>query len=106
MDNHDLILTLRTELEIPLSGDEGMDTLRAVLSNYINGLIDKNFQQLVHLLYRLDVSENKVRETLNNSTGDAGLIIADLVIERQLQKIKTRKEWKQNGGDINENEKW
>ena len=106
MDSKELILSLKTDLAISLPEDEGMNTLRSVLSAYINELIDKNFQQLVNLLYRLDISENKLKQMLNDVKEDAGLIIADLIIERQTQKMKTKKQFQQKQRDIDEEEKW
>ena len=106
MDNKELILSLKTELAIPLPQDESIDKLRVILSTYINELIDKNFQRLVNLLYRLDVSENKLKQMLNDSKSDAGLIIADLIIERQSQKIIAKKQFQQKPGNIDEEEKW
>lgn len=106
MDNNELIQSLRTELAILIQDEGDMDKLRSGLSIYINELIEKDFQQLVNLLYRLDVNENKVKQMLNDSKEDAGLIIADLIIERQMQKIKTRKQFQQKQGNIDEDEKW
>ena len=106
MDNKELITSLKMELAIALAEDESLERLRFILSAYINELIDKNFQQLVNVLYRLDVSENKLKTMLGDSKEDAGLVIADLIIERQIQKIESRKQFQQNKGDIDENEKW
>jgi len=43
---------------------------------------------------------------LNDVNEDAGLVIADLIIERQTQKIETRKQFQQKQGKIDEEEKW
>ena len=76
------------------------------LSVKINWLIQNNFEQLVFILYRIDVNESKLRLLLNQFTGeDTGKIIAQLIIERQTQKIITRQQFKQQH-DIDENEKW
>ncbi len=77
------------------------------LAAYINELVNHDFAKLVGWLYRLDVSEKKLKESLkDNAAADAGVIIADLIIERQLKKIKSRKEFKQNGENIADEEKW
>lgn len=79
---------------------------REWLAGIINNLLEKDFERLVFLLYRMDVDENKLKHLLKlNAGSDAGLIIADLMIERQLQKIKSRNDTKQRG-NISEEESW
>ena len=73
---------------------------------HINALINQDFEKLVFLLYRIDVNESKMRYLLDQREGEnAAGLIADLIIERQLQKIKSRKESKSNS-DIPDEEKW
>jgi hypothetical protein len=67
------------------------------LAAQVNDLIENDFQQLISILYRIDVSEEKLRLLLKENPGtDAGLIIVNLIIERQLQKIESRKKFKRN----------
>ena len=71
--------------------------MKKALSAYINELIKKDFERLVQLLYRIDVSEAKLKNLLKEKKDtDAGELIADMIIERQKQKIKSRRE---NGGE-------
>jgi hypothetical protein len=72
------------------------DNQRDKLASYLNELIQNDFNQLINLLYRIDVDEQKLKKTLKENAGDAGLIIAELIIQRQLQKLKTRKEFGKN----------
>ena len=70
-------------------------------------MILSDFDKLVMLLYRLDINETKLRKILNeNPSNDAGNIIADLIIERQLQKIKSRQQFSQRDNNISGEEKW
>jgi hypothetical protein len=70
---------------------------RQKLEDGINDLIVHNFEKLVQLLYRIDVNEAKLKAMLaDNTNEDAAKIIAALIIERQLQKIKSRAEFKKN----------
>ena len=80
--------------------------IRKQLEIDINELLEKDFGLLVQLLYRVDVNEKKLRKHLQENEGkDAASIIADLLMNRQLEKIRTRKLfWKQN--DVPEDEKW
>jgi hypothetical protein len=50
---------------------------------YINNCINHDFNKLVQLLYRIDVSENKLKTILqSNPTEDAAKLIAAVIIER------------------------
>ena len=106
LNQQELIQILNTELAIELPEKISFEELKEILSQHINHLIQTNFQRLVSLLYRVDVSEPKLKALLKeNADADTGRIIADLIIERQLQKIKSRKESK-NDGIIPEDDKW
>jgi hypothetical protein len=72
------------------------DDQRDKLANYLNELIQNDFNQLINLLYRIDIDEQKLKKTLKENSGDAGLLFAELIIQRQLQKVKTRKEYGKN----------
>lgn len=80
--------------------------LQAKLSAAINDMIVHHFDELIQLLYRMDVSEAKLKEMLQqHAADDASDIIATLILERQQQKIKTREMFKA-ATDIPEEEKW
>ena len=102
-----LIEILNSELAIELPEEITLKELREKLSQHINYLIDTNFQRLVAALYRVDVSESKLKRLLNENEGeDSGSVIADLIIERQLQKIKFRQEFSKHNKNISDEEKW
>lgn len=85
---------------------ESLDEVNEKLIPLINALIDKDFQSLIQLLYRIDVSEKKIRLYLNQKPNeDSANLIAHLIIERQLQKIETRKKFKKDSRENNE-ERW
>lgn len=76
------------------------------LAIYINTLIVEHFDELINLLYRMDVSEAKLKTLLlDHSSEDAASIIASLIIERQQQKLKTKAMFK-HAENIPEDEKW
>ncbi|MFT3979095.1 MAG: hypothetical protein QM687_01405 [Ferruginibacter sp.] len=80
--------------------------LHANLSAAINDMIVHHFDELIQLLYRMDVSETKLKEMLHqHAAEDASDIIAALIIERQQQKIKARAMFKAET-NIPEEEKW
>lgn len=81
--------------------------LQKALSKQINFLITNSFSSLIAILYRLDISEEKLRNLLaNNTDKNAGDIIADLIIERQLLKIELRRTFKFEKDQISEEERW
>jgi hypothetical protein len=78
----------------------------AQMAVFINELIEKDFSRLVQLLYRLDVSEEKLKLVLiDNPTGDAGDMIAKLILERIAQREMAKDMFKQQG-EIAEEDKW
>jgi hypothetical protein len=55
----------------------------------------------------VDVDEAKLKKILNeNPDTDAGVIIANLLIERQVEKTKTRQANSGNSKDVEGNEGW
>lgn len=77
------------------------------LAQKINTLIDQDLHQLISILYRMDISEARLRSLLQEKEGEnAGSLIAAMMIEREAQKIKSRQQYSQRDNDINEDEKW
>lgn len=81
-------------IDIAFSGKE--DILKSKdffekLVDIINHLISNDFERLVSILYRIDVDEKQLTDLLKkDESNNSGKIIADLIIQRQLQKISTR----------------
>ncbi len=77
------------------------------LKEAVTDLINNDFDSLLQLLYRVDVSEQKLRQMLSDfPAADAAGIISNLLLERQLQKIKSRREHAQRDDHIPDDEKW
>lgn len=80
--------------------------IREQLIPLINELINKDFHALIQLLYRIDVDEKKIKVYLNQNTNkDSAPLIADLIIERQLQKMQSRKYFSNRNNPQGEEEK-
>ena len=61
------------------------------LETLMNELIKNDFSKLVQLLYRIDVSEAKLKNILQtNPNEDAGKLIAQIVLERLAATKKAR----------------
>jgi hypothetical protein len=98
---------INEELSLSLAKDSSYEELILLLSGHINELINKDFEKLLTFLYRIDVDEKKLKSLLlQYKEEDAGRIIAELIIERQQQKIESRKQFKTDPGEIEEDEKW
>ena len=83
------------------------EQLLNILSVEINRLINHDFSRLIAILYRIDISEPKLKILLAENKGsDAGRIIAWMILERQKEKQRSREKYSGNGGDIPEDEKW
>jgi N-acetylglucosamine kinase-like BadF-type ATPase len=107
MEHAELIRLLNNELTINFTEQLSYAALHSQLSAYVNQLIKNNFDKLIAYLYRIDVDEQKLKSLLQqNQNEDAGNIIAKLIIERQLQKIESRRLFSQGKGNCDEEEKW
>lgn len=95
--NDDIIYTLA---QVKTEAVLNETAFRQRLTDYINHLIINDFSALVNLLYRIDVHESKLKYLLNeHSNEDAASIISALMIERQLEKIKSRATFRQSADD-------
>lgn len=94
MVENELIQIINKQINTDLTEDISNNELHQKLTAFINNLIVNDFQKLISILYRVDVDEKKLKRILIENTGmDAGEIIAALIIERELQKIETRKQF-------------
>ena len=62
-----LIQSLNDFAELELPEQISLDELKENLMQYINHLIQNNFEKLVSLLYRIDVSEKKLKQILQQT---------------------------------------
>ena len=105
----ELIKIINEEMDLSLPGHTSFEEVRQQLQDAVSRLIETDFRKLALVLYRIDVNERKLKYLLQENVGtDAAGIIADLIIERQLQKIETRKQFGQHNGndDISDEDRW
>lgn len=69
--------------------------------DYIQELINHQFDKLIQLLYTIDVNEYLLKQSLNHEANTAN-IIADLIIQRIAQKIEAKKMFPLQNKDCNE----
>ncbi|HTN07039.1 hypothetical protein [Agriterribacter sp.] len=106
MDNK-LITLLQNYLSIDLHDPLDEKELLLRIQKKISELIENNFRGLINILYRIDVSEQKLKQLLQeNGDEDAAAIIAGLIVERQKEKIKSRYDTKYFDNPDDTEDKW
>lgn len=104
MKDEQVLEEVSKELEVTMK-DHSLT--KQALVEKINDLINTDFQKLVSILYRMDVSETKLKQLVNENPGtNAALIITDLLIERQAEKIRSRQKFNKRDENISDDEKW
>lgn len=81
---------------IPNNNFERLEEFRKYLAEKLAEMLDTDFNLLVNTLYRIDISEKKLSELFSGK--DRNHIpekLADLIIERQIQKIKFRQQYRE-----------
>jgi len=77
---------------IPAAKLVSLEEFKKYLTEKLKFLLDEKFDTLVNILYRIDISEKKLSQLFSGKNRDSiPAELADLIIERQLQKIKLRK---------------
>ena len=71
-----------------------MEDLKQKLEKIVAYLLDNDLERLINAMYRLDIDEEKFKMALGGLNGmDVSRKITDLIISREMQKIKTRKKY-------------
>ena len=105
MEDEKIIVDVAAELGIAVKQNDYAFAKQQLIDK-INQLVANDFQRLISIFYRMDINEAKLKQQLSDHPEtEAGIIIADLMIERQLQKIKSRKETRKDN-NIPDDEKW
>jgi len=74
-----------------------IDQIKKKLTSVIQYLLDKDLNKLLNIFYRIDLDERKVKLILSASLPDyIASDLAELVIQRELQKAKTRLKYRDN----------
>ncbi len=77
------------------------EQLKKILIKRLEEMIDHEFEKFINVLYRIDVSEYKVKKALTEQPFKAGVEkIAEMIIQRQMQKVITRKQYATQQHDL------
>ena len=87
-----------------LGQPDGLEMLRQRVAAVVEYLLEKDFEKLLNLLYIMDVSEEKIKVALNTPAVDIHFLIADIIIEREWQKVESRIMYKQE--KLDDEESW
>lgn len=81
-----------------LTAEDVLSAIRKELIDRIIRLLNTNPEKLMSILYRIDVSEARVNEIFSTALPpDVPDLLAELIIERQMAKAKTRAQGTGNG---------
>jgi hypothetical protein len=91
----DTFLFLKKDFELPeLAESFDEDQAIIMLSKAISQLLDRDFERLLQICYRIDLGEEKLKKILHESEPDSvSLDLAKSLWERQKLKIEIRKRY-------------
>ena len=79
---------------LPVNSD--LEKIREYFIKKITEMMEKDFERLLNSLYRIDLSEDKVQKVFyGEEKTNIPEKLADLIIERQMQRVKTQILYKQ-----------
>jgi len=91
----DFLMADSTSL-IPSTDLASLEEFRKYLTEKLKFLLDEKFETLVNILYRIDISEKKLSQLFSGNNRDSiPASLAEMIIERQLEKLRLRKLYKE-----------
>ena len=92
------INTVVNNLEVSAENlnEKSYETQFEMLTQFIDHLIQTDFNRLLSILYRVDISEEKLKSKLAESKDQqfSSQIIAQMLIDREVEKIASRVKYK------------
>ena len=80
---------------IPAGDFKTLEEFKAYLTDRLTFLLDNKYDNLINILYRIDVPEDKLSKLFAEQNRDfIPAALADLIIERSLQKVRIRQKYK------------
>ncbi|HEY6626933.1 MAG TPA: hypothetical protein VIZ21_08250 [Ignavibacteriaceae bacterium] len=91
----DFLMADSTSL-IPSTDLASLEEYKKYLTKKLKFLLDEKFDTLVNILYRIDISEKKLSQLFSGNNRDSiPASLADMIIDRQLEKLRLRKLYKE-----------
>ena len=80
---------------IPAGDFRKLEEFRSYLTQKLAHLMDYKYDTLINVLYRIDVDEEKLSELFGGDNREyIPEVLADLIIERSIQKVRFRQKYK------------
>lgn len=90
--SHELALT--DEESLALIAINNYEVLKIQLAEKIDYLLKYDIEKLRYVLYRIDINEQKVKDALANFPIEESVLhIAELILQREIQKAISRKQY-------------
>lgn len=83
-----LAASLREKLDIDIPEGYSEEEIKLMLEKRLGQLLERNPEEFFQMLYRIDIPEHSLQGVLQQE--DALTVLAGMVYQRQLQKVKTR----------------
>ncbi len=100
--NPDVVQIVARDLGLALEDRDNISyqELLELVAQQIAEFLDKRPETLFSLLYRLDVDQEKVDDVINQfSETPKNILLAELIILRQIKRIETKLKYKQEDID-------
>ena len=93
----EVALSLNKELDIQDGQYLTEDEILIILINRVNELLENDKDLLMSYLYRLDISQKKIASVLRvTNVIPPEQSLARLILDRQIERIKTKRKYKQD----------
>lgn len=91
------------EIQIGAESYITFDYLAMLLKKEVANLLSKKNEALFNLLYRIDISEIQIkRESTKTPEKEFELLLSEMIIKRELQKVVIREYYKQHNPESQE----
>ncbi len=85
---------IANQYSLPSVSELTKDEILRLLKNSLLKLLETDFQALVNLMYRLDVSEENFQSAMTgNDNGNIAQRLAGIVLEREIQRFMWKKKY-------------
>lgn len=92
-----IVKDLNLESEKSIVEIKHLDELKEKLEKIVAYLLDSDFEKLLNAMYRLDINEEKFKMAVSGLSGNSiSNEISELIINREIEKLKTRAKYKES----------
>lgn len=85
---------MNDDKDLVISNPIDLTDFQSELADVVYGLLATDFEKLLHIVYRIDVSQKKFEQAIRCEASEASVKIANLIIEREIEKAAFRIKYK------------